>query len=57
MTAPVHDEASTDIVVDGVRRRRITLTEALRLADEIMRRAEEGRITAAEQEAFEGTLQ
>lgn len=43
--------ASAAIVVDGVRRRRITLTEALKLADEIMRRAEEGRIRAAEDEA------
>jgi hypothetical protein len=32
-------------------RRRISLREALRLADEIMRRAEEGRTRAAEEEA------
>lgn len=32
-------------------RRRITMREALRLADEIMRRAEEGRMKAAEEEA------
>jgi len=33
------------------RRRRVTLREALRLADEIMRRAEEGRMRVAEEEA------
>jgi hypothetical protein len=32
-------------------RRRITLREALRLAEDIMRRAEEGRIKVAEEEA------
>jgi hypothetical protein len=43
--------ASAAIALDSVRRRRITLAEALELADEIMRRAEEGRIRAAEAEA------
>lgn len=43
--------ASAANVVDGVRRRPITLREALKLADEIMRKAEEGRIRAAEEEA------
>lgn len=40
------------IAIEGVRRRRLTLSEALRLADEIMRNAEEGRIRAAESEAI-----
>lgn len=35
-------------------RRRITMREALEMADDIMRRAEEGRMNAAEQEAKRG---
>jgi hypothetical protein len=38
-------------LMQSSRRRRITLREALRLADEIMRRAEEGRTKAAIEEA------
>jgi len=35
-------------------RRRITMREALKMADDIMRRAEEGRMKAAEEEAKRG---
>jgi len=47
-----HLRASTSapVLYEGVRRRRITLGQALALADEIMRKAEEGRIRAAEEE-------
>jgi hypothetical protein len=42
---------TAEVVVDCVGRRPVTLSEALKLADEIMRTAEEGRIRAAEDEA------
>ena len=44
----------TNTTLQTSSRRRITMREALKMADDIMRRAEEGRLKASEEEAKRG---